>query len=95
MNLAAHWVTFGDIAFGDLKPSHIQAWTKAMQNKPLAASTIRTGFTNGRGGHGSVSLTLNTYGHLRPDATGLARLRGISIANGCGPTAYPGHLSRN
>src|ERR1700741_948189 len=28
MDLAANSVTFGDVAFGDLKPSHIQAWLK-------------------------------------------------------------------
>jgi integrase len=49
MDLAANSVTFGDNAFGDLKPSHIQAWIKAMQDKPLAASTIRTRFMNVRG----------------------------------------------
>lgn len=49
MDLAANSVTFGDVAFGDLKPSHVQAWVKAMQDKPLAASTIRTRFNNVRG----------------------------------------------
>jgi integrase len=49
MDLAANSATFGDTAFGDLKPSHIQAWIKAMQDKPLAASTIRTRFMNVRG----------------------------------------------
>jgi site-specific recombinase XerC len=49
MDLAASSVTFGDTAFGDLKPSHVQAWVKQMQEKPLAPSTIRTRFTNVRG----------------------------------------------
>jgi integrase len=49
MDLSANSVTFGDIAFGDLRPSHIQAWVKQMQDKPLEASTIRTRFVNVRG----------------------------------------------
>lgn len=49
MDLAANSGTFGDAAFGDLKPSHVQAWVKAVQDKPLAASTIRTRFNNVRG----------------------------------------------
>jgi integrase len=48
MDLAVNSVPFGDIAFGDLKPSHIQSWVKTMQDKPLAASTIRTRFNNVR-----------------------------------------------
>ncbi|MGE2715137.1 tyrosine-type recombinase/integrase [Mycolicibacterium litorale] len=47
-NLAANSVTFGDVAFADLKPSHIEAWVKGMRDKPLAASTIRTRFNNVR-----------------------------------------------
>jgi integrase len=49
MDLAVNSVTFGEKAFADLKPSHIQAWIKSMQDKPLAASTIRTRFMNVRG----------------------------------------------
>ena len=49
MDLAANSVTFGDVAFSDLKPSHIRAWVKLMQDKPLEASTIRTRFVNVRG----------------------------------------------
>jgi integrase len=49
MDLAANSVSFGDVAFADLKPSHVQAWVKAMQDKPLEASTIRTRFVNVRG----------------------------------------------
>jgi integrase len=46
MDLAANSVTFGDVAFADLKPSHIQAWVKTMQDKPLEPTTIRTRFAN-------------------------------------------------
>src|SRR5690606_34979133 len=48
MNLAAGSVTFGDVAFADLKPSHIEGWVKWMKDKPLAASTIKTRFNNVR-----------------------------------------------
>jgi integrase len=48
MDLAVGSVTFGDIAFGDLKPSHVQAWVKGMQDKPLEPSTIRTRFVSVR-----------------------------------------------
>lgn len=48
MNLAANSVTFGDVAFADLKPSHIEGWVKWMKDKPLAASTIKTRFNNVR-----------------------------------------------
>ena len=41
-------LTFADIAFGDLRPSHVQSWVKAMQDKALEASTIRTRFNNVR-----------------------------------------------
>ena len=49
MDLAVNSVTFGDIAFADLRPSHVQAWVKAMQDKPLEPSTINTRFVNVRG----------------------------------------------
>jgi integrase len=48
MNLAAKSVTFGHIELNRLRPSHLQAWVKAMQDKPLEASTIRTRFNNVR-----------------------------------------------
>ncbi|MCZ4278603.1 tyrosine-type recombinase/integrase [Rhodococcoides yunnanense] len=48
MNLAANGVTFGAVALGDLRPSHIESWVKAMQDKPLEPSTIRTRFNNVR-----------------------------------------------
>ncbi|MDV8021996.1 tyrosine-type recombinase/integrase [Rhodococcus sp. IEGM 1330] len=48
MNLAANGVTFANVALGDLRPSHIESWVKAMQDKPLAASTIKTRFNNVR-----------------------------------------------
>jgi len=44
MNLAVNSVTFGNVPFADLKPSHIEAWVKWMRDKPLAASTIKTRF---------------------------------------------------
>jgi integrase len=47
--LAVNSVTFGKIAFSDLRPSHVQAWVKAMQDKPIQASTIHTRFVNVRG----------------------------------------------
>ena len=48
MDLAVNSVTFGGIAFADLRPSHVQAWVKAMQDKPLEPSTINTRFVNVR-----------------------------------------------
>lgn len=47
-DLAANSVTFGSIELQRLRPSHLQAWVKAMQDKPLEASTIRTRFNNVR-----------------------------------------------
>ena len=49
MNLAANSVTFGNVELQRLRTSHVQTWVKAMQDKPLAASTIRTRFNNVRG----------------------------------------------
>lgn len=46
MNLAVSGATFGDVPFSELKPSHIEAWVRAMRDKPLAPSTIRTRFNN-------------------------------------------------
>ncbi|MCV7224540.1 site-specific integrase [Mycolicibacterium komossense] len=48
MNLAVNSASFGDVAFADLKPSHIEAWVKWMRDKPLEASTIKTRFNNVR-----------------------------------------------
>lgn len=48
MNLAANGVTFANVPLGDLRPSHIETWVKSMQDKPLAASTIKTRFMNVR-----------------------------------------------
>jgi len=48
MNLAANSAIFGDVAFSDLKPSHVEAWVKWMQDKPWAPSTIKTRFNNVR-----------------------------------------------
>ena len=49
MDLAVNSTPFGDVPFSDLRPSHVQAWVKAMQDKPLQASTIHTRFVNVRG----------------------------------------------
>lgn len=46
MRLAANSVTFGNVELERLRPSHLQAWVKTMQEKPLAHSTIRTRFNN-------------------------------------------------
>lgn len=49
MDLAVRSATFGELPFSDLRPSHVQAWVKAMQDKPLEPGTIRTRFANVRG----------------------------------------------
>jgi len=49
MDLAAGSVTFGSVPFADLRPSHVEAWVKAMQDKPLAPGTIKTRLQNVRG----------------------------------------------
>ena len=49
MDLAVNSVTFGNVPFSSLRPSHVQAWVKVMQDKPLQASTIHTRFVNVRG----------------------------------------------
>jgi integrase len=41
-DLAAASVTFGNVALAQLRPSHLQAWVKAMKDRGLAATTIRT-----------------------------------------------------
>jgi integrase len=48
MDLAANTVTFNNIGLADIKPSHIEAWVKAMQDKGLEPTTIRTRFANVR-----------------------------------------------
>ncbi|OQM83375.1 tyrosine-type recombinase/integrase [Rhodococcus sp. 66b] len=48
MNLAAGSVTFSTVAMADLRPSHLETWVKAMQDKPLAPGTIKTRFNNVR-----------------------------------------------
>ncbi|MFT0610160.1 tyrosine-type recombinase/integrase [Rhodococcus qingshengii] len=48
MNLAAGSVTFPTVAMADLRPSHLETWVKAMQDKPLAPGTIKTRFNNVR-----------------------------------------------
>ncbi|MEV0945611.1 site-specific integrase [Rhodococcus sp. NPDC049939] len=48
MNLAANSVTFSNVAMADLRPSHLETWVKAMQDKPLQPGTIKTRFNNVR-----------------------------------------------
>ncbi|WP_148311201.1 tyrosine-type recombinase/integrase [Rhodococcus opacus] len=48
MNLAANSVPFSHVAMADLRPSHLETWVKAMQDKPLAPGTIKTRFNNVR-----------------------------------------------
>lgn len=48
MDLAANSTTFANVPFTDLRPSHIESWVKAMQDRDLAASTIKTRFVNVR-----------------------------------------------
>ncbi|OBI08659.1 hypothetical protein A5715_00650 [Mycolicibacter heraklionensis] len=48
MDLAANSVTFGNVAFNDLRMSHIEEWVKRMQDRGLEATTIRTRFSNVR-----------------------------------------------
>jgi integrase len=48
MQLAVGSTTFGDMPLSELRTSHIQAWVKSMQDKPLEPSTIRTRVTNVR-----------------------------------------------
>ena len=48
MDLAAKSVPFGNEKLARLRPLHIEAWVKAMVDKPLQASTIRTRFNNVR-----------------------------------------------
>jgi integrase len=48
MNLAAGSVTFGDVPLNRVRRSHVEAWVKAMEVKPLQPSTIHTRFVNAR-----------------------------------------------
>jgi integrase len=48
MALTANSVTFGAVPFADLRPSHVESWVKAMQDKGLAPGTIKTRFQNVR-----------------------------------------------
>ncbi|WP_407685999.1 tyrosine-type recombinase/integrase [Mycobacterium sp. HUMS_1102779] len=48
MDLTANSVTFGSISVADIRPSHIEVWVKAMQDKGLEPTTIRTRFANVR-----------------------------------------------
>ena len=41
-------VTFADVALTDLRPSHLEAWVKAMQDQGLAPSTIQSYFSRVR-----------------------------------------------
>ena len=48
MDLAANSVTFSNTGLADLRPSHIEAWVKQMQDNELEPTTIRTRFANVR-----------------------------------------------
>lgn len=48
MDLAANSVTFGNVGLGDIRPSHVESWVKAMQDNELEPTTIRTRFANVR-----------------------------------------------
>ena len=48
MDLAVNSVTFGELAFADLRASHIETWIKRMQDNGLEPTTIRTRFANVR-----------------------------------------------
>ncbi|ETZ58172.1 phage integrase family protein [Mycobacterium sp. MAC_080597_8934] len=48
MDLAANSVTFGNVGLGDIRPSHVESWVKAMQDNELEPTTIRTRFGNVR-----------------------------------------------
>lgn len=46
MSLAVRSSTFANVRLRDLRPSHVEAWVKAMTVKGLAPGTIRTRFNN-------------------------------------------------
>ncbi|MGD1255343.1 tyrosine-type recombinase/integrase [Mycobacterium seoulense] len=48
MDLAAKSVTFGSIGLAEIRPSHVEAWVKVMQDNGLEPTTIRTRFANVR-----------------------------------------------
>lgn len=48
MDLAANSVTFANLGLGDLQPVHLEVWVKSMQDRKLAATTIKTRFANVR-----------------------------------------------
>jgi integrase len=48
MDQSARSVTFADTALAELRPSHLEAWVKKMQDDGLEPSTIRTRFSNVR-----------------------------------------------
>jgi hypothetical protein len=48
MDLAAKSVTFANVGLADIRPSHVEAWVKTMQDKGLEPTTIRTRFANVR-----------------------------------------------
>lgn len=48
MDLAANSVTFGTVALGNMRPSHVETCVKSMQDKGLQPTTIRSRFANVR-----------------------------------------------
>lgn len=43
MDLAVNSATFGNMAFTDLRPSHVQAWVRAMQDKSYSPAPFTPG----------------------------------------------------
>lgn len=46
--LAARGVTFGDLPLRSIRPSHVEAWLKTLEDRGLGQGTIRTRFYNVR-----------------------------------------------
>jgi integrase len=74
VDLAAGSVTFGSVPLGDLRPSHVEAWVKAMQDKGLAPGTIKTRFQNVRGAI-RAAVRDRVLGHDVTAAVRLPRVR--------------------
>jgi hypothetical protein len=69
MDLSAKSVTFGDMAFIELRKSHVEMWVKDMQRNKLQPSTIRTRFAN-------------VHAAIRVAATGRPRLLAEDVCIG-------------
>ena len=95
MDLAANSVPFSGVPLAELRPSHLEAWVKALQDRGLAPGTIKTRFGNVR----SVIRAAVRDRVLAHDvtsasqvATSACRLQGHddSVAGGCRGTARGG-----